>query len=195
MRCLLIKGHLSVLGELIVLGDLMTAYEKRLNVLLEECLAELAAIGIRPCGRILGVKENKRAKKRLGCCRQMKGGTSPEFELELSVMLQDAEEKTLKEVMIHEILHTCRGCLNHGSKWKELAARTKKAYGYSIARTADFEKLGIEAGEEGQKRYRIRCTRCGNTFYRIRKSRVVQHPEYYRCARCGGSDTLVVDQI
>ncbi len=173
----------------------MTPYEKRLNELLEECLEELEAINIRPCGKILGVRENKRAKKRLGCCKQIKGGLCPEFQLELSVMLQEAEEKTLKEVMIHEILHTCRGCLNHGDRWKQLAERAGKAYGYSIKRTASFEKLGIEAEKEEQKRYRIRCSCCGSTFYRARRSKVVQHPECYRCARCGSRDTLTVDQI
>lgn len=173
----------------------MTLYEKRLNELLAECLKELAAINIRPCGKILGVRENKRAKKRLGCCKQIKGGASPEFQLELSVMLQDVEEKILKEVMIHEILHTCKGCLNHGDRWKQLAERVGKVYGYSIKRTADFENLGIKAGAEEQKRYRIRCSCCGSTFYRARRSKVVQHPEYYRCARCGSRDTLVVDQI
>lgn len=165
----------------------MTEYEKRLNFLLEECLKELETIDIRPYGKILSIRENSRTKSRLGCCRQIKGGLFPQYQLEISIMLKEWESQKLKEVIIHEVLHTCKGCLNHGALWKELAAEVNKAYGYSIKRTAEPQN------PENVYRYRIRCSSCGNTSYRIKKSKIVQKPEIYRCARCGGA--LEVDQL
>lgn len=58
-----------------------------------------------------------------------------------------------------------------------------EAYGYAIARTDTCEKLGVE--DTVQARYLVVCTRCGAQFRRSRKSRLVEHPERYRC-RCGG---------
>lgn len=165
----------------------MTEYEKRLNFLLEECLKELETIDIRPYGKILSIRENSRAKSRLGYCRQIKGGPFPQYRLEISTMLKEWESQKLKEVIIHEVLHTCKGCLNHGALWKKLAAEVNKTYGYSIKRTAEPQN------PENVYRYRIRCISCGNTSYRIKRSKIVQKPEIYQCARCGGA--LEVDQL
>ena len=43
--------------------------------------------------------------------------------------------------------------------------------------------------------YIIKCNKCGRTFFRIRNSEVVQHPEYYRCRRCGGKLNLIFDKF
>lgn len=171
----------------------MTEYEKRLKRLLEEVLEELKNVEIHPAGTITSITENRRARKRLGCCRQEGTGLRRRYRLEVSIMLLDKDDRTIKEVIAHEALHTCKGCLNHGAEWKRLAAAVNHAYGYHIERTADYAGFGMEEKPEEIWKYRIRCRNCGNTGYRIKKSRVVTNPENYRCSKCGGA--LEVDQL
>ncbi|MGN0658133.1 MAG: SprT-like domain-containing protein [Emergencia sp.] len=170
-----------------------TAYEKRLAELTAGCLNEMKQIGIRPAGRILDVRENSRAKKRLGSCRKVSEPGSEGYIIEISAALKEKDDKTIKNVLFHELLHTCRGCMNHGARWKALAGAVNRNFGTDIRVTADCRELGLEEENQGTYRYRIRCTACGETFMRMRKSRVTEHPENYRCARCGG--TLTVERL
>lgn len=171
----------------------MSEYEKRLNVLLAQVLREFEAIRIYPAGKILSISENSRAKKRLGCCRQVRGGINPSYRLEISTMLRGWDDDKLKEVIAHEVLHTCKGCMNHGAKWKALAGRAEEAYGYHITVSASPDRLGTEFESKTKYRYRIKCVGCGNTMYRMKKSKVIQNIGSYRCGKCGGA--LEVDRL
>lgn len=154
---------------------------EKLQRLFAEAMKEIEGLGIRPSTRIYDIKVNTRAKKRLGCCKKVSLNLIPGFQLEISSRLLDSGERQLKEVIIHEILHTCKGCFNHGKRWKAYAVLVNKAYGYHVSRTADCEGL------EQAYRYEIICENCGNVFLRMRKSKVVRKPENYRCGKCKGS--------
>ena len=65
------------------------------------------------------------------------------------------------------------------------------AYGYAIARTDSPERLGVE--NKRVVRYLVRCGGCGAEIPRARRSRLVEHPEEFRCAKCGG--TLTVERV
>ena len=174
----------------------MIEFEHRIRVLMKEAEEELRSIGIKPSSKILEIKANHRAKKRLGCCKVEKKGLGQVFRIEISTALADARDKALKQVILHELLHTCPGCFNHGTKWKKLAKMVNQTYGYHIQRLSTSEELGITTPAEEQRghyKYCIRCKRCGSTSYRMRKSGVVDEPQKYRCAKCGGA--LEVDQI
>ena len=70
----------------------------------------------------------------------------------------------------------------------ELAAQVNRLLPqYTIKRTATAEEKGIEAAPRvRESRYMLRCVRCGREFRRERQSRIIQHPERYRCT-CGGT--------
>lgn len=122
---------------------------------------------------------NSRATGRFGCCVRKNG----RFTIELSSRMLGAEEKTVMQTLAHEVLHTCYGCSNHAARWKGYAARMNAAYGYEIARTDSCEKLGVP--NTARVRYVLVCAKCGARITRSRRSRLVDHPELYRC-RCGG---------
>lgn len=166
----------------------MSAYELRLRRLMEEVILELKEIGIYPSEAIIGIKENSRAKRRLGCCKKSVYRGKISYEIEISAMLKEKDDRQIKEIIHHELLHTCKGCLNHGQEWKALAAKVNDTYGYCIKTTADFSDS--PGRKEEQYRYEIRCAQCGNTGYRMKKSKVVTHPENYRCSKCGGPLTV-----
>ena len=137
------------------------------------CMEELDAVGIE-YGNIIGVKVNTRAKKRWGQCRAVPGG----YLIDISSVLLDErnDEQGLKETIIHELLHSCKGCMNHGENWKRLAAKVNRAYNYNIKRCSTADDKGVQ--EETKPislhtvNYVIKCNKCGYT---------------YRCGCCGGT--------
>lgn len=165
----------------------MTRFEERINQLFLESISALKEIDIQPSKNIIAVKENRRAKKRLGCCKKEKRAMQDFFIIEISTVLKDESDERIKEVMLHELLHTCKGCFNHGKAWKALAEKVNQSYGYHISTYADANYLETVRPQSEPYRYAIVCTRCGNIGYRRKKSKVITQIKNYRCSKCGGS--------
>jgi predicted SprT family Zn-dependent metalloprotease len=161
--------------------------ESKLNQLLQQVIEEATALGI-PVSRHISpsLHINKRTKARFGGCKKVKGFVHCTYQIEISKVLLDAEAQAIKEIIAHEILHSCPGCMNHGVTWKKHCRKMEKTYGYRLERTSSYEKLGIE-DPRGVKNYRymIECNLCGQKIYRQRKSPISEETNKYRC-RCGG---------
>ena len=143
--------------------------ELRPDELLRLVIAQAAALGI-PVSRKISpaVRLNARAKKRFGCCI---GSPAKGFVIELSAALPAAGRQACLQTLAHEVLHTCPGCQNHGSRWKAYAERMNAV---QLPQTVP------------RYRWRIVCTGCGRQFYRQKSSALVRSPARYRCAVCGG---------
>lgn len=151
-----------------------------IDALLAQVIGQARALRIPVSAEISpNVVLNSRATGRFGCCVRKNG----RFTIELSSRMLGAERRAVMQTLAHEVLHTCYGCSNHGPRWKGYAARMNAAYGYEIARTDSCEKLGVP--DIARVRYVLVCTKCGARITRSRRSRLVDHPERYRC-RCGG---------
>lgn len=150
------------------------------DALLREVLAQAGALGI-PVSREVEphVQVNRRAAMRFGCCRYERGRQV----IEVAFRVAQGPEWSCREILAHEVLHTCWGCRNHGKRWREYARRMNEAYGYHISRTSTNEEMGL--AEEKSYKYLLRCQECGAEFKRLRASNLTRHPERYRC-RCGG---------
>lgn len=125
------------------------------------------------------VSVNRRARTRFGCCRTQEGIHT----IEVTAILLDADETALRQVLAHEVLHTCPGCANHGARWKGYAERMNALYGYDIHRTDSHRQLGLS--DDRPVRWLVVCRSCGKQMPRMKRSPLVNHPERYRC-RCGG---------
>lgn len=151
--------------------------------LLQQVIAQAKRLGIPVSERILPhVLINKRATGRFGACFANK--RTGVFQIELSDILLRASEDACRQTLAHEVLHTCYGCQNHKKRWNRYAEMMNEAYGYQISRTDTPERLGVES--KRVVRYMVACDNCGAEIPRARKSRVISHPEDYRCAKCGG---------
>ena len=179
--------------------------QTELNRNLKEVIKQAQDINIPvPADICEQVEINSRPKKRYGCCR-LKNGV---YHIEVSEFILGWDPEKIRGVLAHEILHTCKGCYNHGNMWKEYAAMMNSAYGYNIKRTSSNEEMGIAdegrsgeysgsegtAGRQGSSstgaiKYIIRCRKCGREYPRQRCSAVVKKPKAYRC-RCGGRLTV-----
>lgn len=152
--------------------------------LLCEVMEEARRLGIPFSSEIESrVGINRRAATRFGCCKFQNG----RFYIEVAETVAQGPEKSCREVLAHELLHTCPGCRNHGAKWKSYAARMNRAYGYEIQRVTTNASLGVQGIRE--PKYVLRCERCGVEIPRFRASALTRHPERYRC-RCGGTLAL-----
>lgn len=158
----------------------MTAEE--LDLALAEMSAALRGLGI-PLGKhvIPHVKVNTRARRRLGCCYARPDGS---FEIEVSARLLE-DPDMLRQTLAHELLHTCRGCRNHGETWKAYAARANEALGMDISRLAPAGEDEPVRLRQDPPKYLLRCTACGKLFPRSRMCKAVKQPWRYRCP-CGG---------
>lgn len=154
--------------------------QEELNAQLAALAEELRGMGV-PISREISpqVEVNSRAQRRLGCCIQKEGA----FTIQVSARLLDQPE-LLRNTLLHELLHTCYGCQNHGKRWKAYAQKVGQALGVDIRRTAAVEESWEPLRREEVK-YLLRCQSCGRVIPRRRKSKAVEHPERYRCA-CGG---------
>ena len=157
--------------------------QQELNKILQDIISECRAIKL-PVSNFIEpeVLINKRARKRFGACKK----TTKGFTIEISEFMLDADLVHIKNILAHEVLHTCRGCQNHGKKWKVMAQTMNAEYGYQITTTSSYEKMGLEKTEQqNQYKYMIQCRSCGKIIYRQRKSNLITHTNHYRC-KCGG---------
>lgn len=143
-----------------------------------------------PLGYISKVKINTRAKSRWGLCTSTPNG----FVIEITdrLVVDDVEEAALMDTLLHEMLHTVDGCLNHGTKWKMLAKRLNDKFGYHIKRCTSAEEKGLpQYSRINRAKYKITCLGCGNENYYMKKSRAVSIIEKKpinsgcTCGRCG----------
>lgn len=149
-----------------------------LNKLLQEVIEQAKAINI-PIREINpNILVNPRPKNRHAQCRREFGW----YKIEISVHLKQAPIDKVKQTLAHEILHTCPNCMNHGDTWIKYANMMNRAYGYNIKRTTEYSEFGIT---KEPSKYTIVCCSCKKEINRVKKSKLVEHPEYFRCT-CGG---------
>lgn len=163
----------------------MKQFEKRVNHLLLEVIDQAEKSNIPISKNInLNVKINKRAKTRFGACRKNIVNNQEHFQIEVGSALSICDNNVIKEVLAHEILHTCYNCQNHGSMWKKYAEQMNKAYGYNISRVKKFNEYNI--ANDTEYKYKIVCKKCGKIIYRQKRTKVINNIKNYRC-KCGGT--------
>ncbi len=151
-----------------------------LDGLMARLRRELISIGIPVSNRLEPeVRINTRARRWLGCCYYQSG----RYWIEVSqAVLED--EDLLKQTLVHELLHTCPKCRDHGPKWKAYAQTVNEKLGYRIERTVKTETPAGSLRHEEIK-YILECQSCGAQIKRMRMSKAVKSPWRYRCP-CGG---------
>lgn len=134
--------------------------------------------------RIAKISLNTRAKKRWGQCKKLPSGR---FEININADLVSQSEDGTLNTVIHELLHTVNGCLNHGRQWQVYANRINNMYGINVKRTSTSDEKGVERViEKPEYKYMLKCDGCGQTIRRQKKSKIVEYPELFKCGRCGG---------
>lgn len=157
---------------------------RNLNEYAMECMNELDVINV-PYVEPVSWIVNTRANRFFGLCSLRNG----QYHISIAARLlkDDVDEMALKTVIIHELLHTIRGCMNHGREWKRWAAKVNYEYGYQVERTAKgyYDKYNVEKPEY---KYAVRCEKCGVIIGRMRMSDLIANTsKYHHGNGCGGS--------
>ena len=150
------------------------------------CMEEVRAAGITP-GNIVKWTINRRAKTRWGLCIKKGNG---ECEIQIAARLLEDDrisEDACKDTMIHEILHSCKGCTGHTGKWKQYAEIMNRKYGYHIKRVTSGEEKGVEnyKGNSQPVKYVYRCAGCGQIVMRKKACKFTKYYRSYICGICG----------
>ncbi len=153
--------------------------------IIKDCKKELDIIHI-PYDKNATFKINNRLQKTWGKCKKKNN----KYIVEISGKVFNnvkTPQKTIKTILIHEMLHTCENCMNHGIKWKTYAEKVNKTYGYNIKRTNSIEEYGCESLMDSTAKHLIQCKKCGQKYYRSRESELTKHPSRYKCGVCKGA--------
>lgn len=164
---------------------------KNINQYATKCMEMLDQLGI--CyGDIASFEVNRRAKSRWGQTKRIPGGRYS-ININERLLRDDAPDRGLEETLLHELVHTCDGCMNHGWKWKSLIAKVNRAYGYNIKRADSEDDKGLEHEKvERVYRYQFVCEGCGQTIRRQRSSDFVKRYRSYTCGVCHGRFKQIV---
>lgn len=113
-----------------------------LQAIAQGCLKQVDALHI-PRAKEITFAWNPRFKRLWGRC---KFTVQQEYIIELNCVFQDesTERSGLQNTLLHEILHTCKGCMNHGAQWKAYAKQIQDAYGIVLKRTGSAWEKGID---------------------------------------------------
>lgn len=100
-------------------------------------------------------------------------------------------KKKLLNTLIHELIHTCPNCMNHGMDFKRRAWRVYTQTGIRIERVSDQNSVeGLNTAAEALKRretkYQIYCPHCQQVVAeRTKYSKVCAQLHKYMCHKCG----------
>lgn len=154
--------------------------QKKANNLLEKAVKMVEDAGISP-GKIEKNVRLSKAKKTWGTCK--KKHDTQTYEISIMEKLLESEEGSLN-TMIHEVLHTCEGCMNHGKTWKKYAEKIRRIYNIEITRTSS-RKGELTLDLKNDSKYHFKCESCNMDIFRTRKSKFTENYQNYRC-RCRG---------
>lgn len=171
----------------------MRTYEQLME-LYHEAWDDVYDTGIEP-GAVRELKTSSRMTKSLGACHRGKdftvhGETAYTIKVSERLLNESVPDDFVKNVLIHELIHTVDGCFNHGPKFKAHAAEINRAYPqYHISRCESSESVaayGIEYVPVGTVKYIFKCKNCGQIIRRRKRTKFVENYQNYRCGKCGG---------
>lgn len=139
-----------------------------------------------PIGCVPSIKENARFTSSWGRCRRL---TAHTFEIEIKSRLleDDVPHEVLMNTMLHELLHTCKNCMNHGEVFKRYASRLN-AIGYDIQTMVTEAELKAVPSEPKRYKYKVTCEGCGEVWnYKSRGAvvRSLQRDAHSCTCQCG----------
>ena len=163
----------------------------------DDCKAQLDTIHMDYSRKIISVSINNRLTR--SCARTIYNRKDGTYKIEIAgrTAADNVKLDFIKDSMMHELLHTCPGCMNHGANtWKYRASIVNRKLGYNVRASATIEECE-DAGfspknMERDARYRIVCEKCGEVVtYRYNACSLTEHPEKWKCGICKGKLSVI----
>lgn len=167
-----------------------------LDLLLQECIEDLNSLGVE-VGTIMDISVNTRLTSVWGRCRYNKAGV---YYIEINQILMNefqVSKQAIINTVMHETIHTVKGCMNHGTKFKNIAALVNNFYGYDVKRcTSAAEKNLQDVKKSSPILYTIKCQNCGGECGYRRETKVVKAIKAgnlagYCCGSCRSKKLII----
>lgn len=159
------------------------------------CKQQLLNLGITP-GYVSDIKLNGRAKTRWGLCHYNHDDDSYTIEIAACLICDTTPVEALTNTMMHELIHTVDGCMNHKQPWKSIAEKVNEAYGYNVQRVNSYKnEEGVNPLRTNKDyHYIVTCQSCNSVFKYIRNCHTVEscRKNNATCS-CGGKRFTVVN--
>lgn len=128
-----------------------------------------------------------KAKRKWGSCKMSKGKEDYRFYISISENCFKEPDyiQFIRNTMAHELIHTVKGCFNHGAKFQRYA-RKAAVLGYTVNTTS---KSSIEKTDEekfNEAKHVLICKSCGEIYYRLRFPKNPKYIDKIMCGRCKG---------
>lgn len=102
-------------------------------------------------------------------------------------------EDKVRNTILHELCHSIRGTVGHGSTWQRYAKEIGEIYNTNITQYATKEECANSAKYvESRYNWEVTCEVCGNTHKHIRQTKQIKDimwGEGYKW-RCGACNTV-----
>ncbi len=111
--------------------------DERINRMLAESIALMKELGVPISESICPEVKLTSAHAYLGCCcpkGSLKDCTEYDYYIRISGFTINNTEKSLRNTLIHELIHTVPGGLCHTGEWKKWAEYISERTGYHIQR-------------------------------------------------------------
>lgn len=163
---------------------------KNLQTLYKECVAEAHSIGLDISSDVVEVRINSRLSRALGRCiiQHYWDGDKYVIEVQPNMLRDEVEVMMSKNVIMHELIHTCPGAFNHGQNFQRRAALVNRKLGYHVGTRESVENLeaaGVQLKRKSAK-YALKCVKCGKEYPKQRWCAALETPSRYRCGVCRG---------
>lgn len=152
---------------------------RNIGLTMQECMRELQAIGIE-LGYVIDIRW--RRMDAFGIC-ETKNFISYRIGIHEMFKKESVSMNEFKSAMCHELLHTCKDCIEHNQKWVNLARKADDIYGYSIA---EYKEPFDIKHPEAPILHKLACN-CGGSW-KIREAgrwEEILADEPMRCPWCG----------
>lgn len=135
---------------------------------------------------------NTKMTKTLGRCTEYHGREGSEYTIEINNnYLRTADSENVHATIMHEVIHSVDGCLNHGPKWKSIAKEVSKAYGFKNIERITYDNEYAKILEKGFRHY-VKCPNCGKIWKFSKKDKrvkaVINH--HAHCGICGSKNLI-----
>lgn len=114
----------------------------RINQMLAECITLMKDLGVPVSDSICPEVKLMGSRCRLASCYpkgSVKRYNEYDYYIEISGHILNNSEKSLRNTLIHELLHTVPNGMCHTGEWKKWAKYVSDKTEYKIKRLADFE--------------------------------------------------------
>ena len=99
----------------------------------------------------------------------------------------------LRKTLVHEMGHAMTDNSLHDQKWQTRGNKIGEKWGITVQEFVSQEEYNLIAVNFPKPKYVIECQNCDVTAYRHRRSKLVAHPELFRCPKCGGDIKVTVN--